>query len=211
VTSLSLVQLFTFIGVAVFAASGALAAVRRSLDPIGVLVLAIVTATGGGTLRDVLMDRHPIFWISSPWFIAVSALAALATWAWVRKFPPPDKALQYADALGLAFFSIAGAQIAEAGHLKPFAATIMGAITGCAGGLIRDVLVAEVPLIFRQSELYVTACVAGVVLYFCLVALGLPADMAGIAGMAAIALVRLASIRWAIMLPVVRLPERPLV
>ncbi len=63
---MSLVQLFTVIGVAVFAASGALAAVRRSLDPIGVLVLAIVTATGGGTLRDVLMDRHPIFWISSP-------------------------------------------------------------------------------------------------------------------------------------------------
>jgi uncharacterized membrane protein YeiH len=155
---LSLVQLFTYIGVAVFAASGALAAVRRSLDPIGVLVLAIVTATGGGTLRDVLMDRHPIFWISSPWFIGVSALAAVATWLWVRKFPPPDKALQYADALGLAFFSIAGARIAQSGGLAPFAATIMGAITGCAGGLIRDVLVAEIPLVFRQSELYVTCC-----------------------------------------------------
>jgi uncharacterized membrane protein YeiH len=205
---LSLVQLFTFIGVAVFAASGALAAVRRSLDPIGVLVLAIVTATGGGTLRDVLMDRHPIFWISSPWFIGVSALAALATWLWVRKFPPPDKALQYADALGLAFFSIAGAQIAQAGGLAPFAATIMGAITGCAGGLIRDVLVAEVPLIFRQSELYVTACIAGVVLYFCLAALGLSVALAGVAGMATITLIRLASIRWSIMLPVVRMPER---
>ncbi len=107
-----LVHLFTVIGVAVFAASGALAAVRRSLDPVGVLVLAIVTATGGGTLRDVLMDRHPVFWISAPWFIGVSALAALVTWLWVRKYPPPDKALQYADALGLAFFSIAGAQIA---------------------------------------------------------------------------------------------------
>src|SRR3954471_17845043 len=195
---MSLVQLFTLIGVAVFAASGALAAVRRSLDPVGVLVLAIVTATGGGTLRDVLMDRHPIFWISSPWFIGVSAFAALATWAWVRKFPPPDKALQYADALGLAFFSIAGAQIAEAGHLKPFAATIMGAITGCAGGLIRDVLVAEIPLVFRQSELYVTCCVAGVALYFCLGAAGVSTEVASVAGMAAIALIRLAAIRWTI-------------
>ena len=205
---MSLVQLFTYAGVAVFAASGALAAVRRSLDPVGVLVLAIVTATGGGTLRDVLMDRHPIFWISSPWFIGVSALAAAATWLWVRKFPPPDKALQYADALGLAFFSIAGAQIAQAGGLKPFAATIMGAITGCAGGLIRDVLVAEVPLVFRQSELYVTACVAGVALYFCLQGLGLSAEIASVAGMAAIALIRLASIRWAITLPVLKIPER---
>jgi uncharacterized membrane protein YeiH len=202
-----LVQLFTVIGVAVFAASGALAAGRKSLDLIGVLVLAIVTATGGGTLRDVLMNRHPIFWISSPWYIGVSALAALATWLWVRKFPPPDRALQYADALGLAFFSIAGAQIAEAGGLKPFTATIMGAITGCAGGLIRDVLVAEIPLVFRRSELYVTACVAGVALYFCLVALGLPVEFASIMGMATIALIRLASIRWSITLPVLRIPD----
>lgn len=205
---MSLVQLFTMIGVAVFAASGALAAVRRSLDPVGVLVLAIVTATGGGTLRDVLMDRHPIFWISSPWFIGVSAGAALATWLWVRKFPPPDRALQYADALGLAFFSIVGAQIAEAGGLAPFAATIMAALTGCAGGLIRDVLVAEVPLVFRQSELYVTACLAGVVLYFCLKALGQPDEIASVLGMATIALIRLASIRWTITLPVLRMPER---
>jgi uncharacterized membrane protein YeiH len=153
------------------------------------------------------MNRHPIFWISSPWYIGVSALAALATWLWVRKFPPPDRALQYADALGLAFFSIAGAQIAEAGGLKPFTATIMGAITGCAGGLIRDVLVAEIPLVFRRSELYVTACVAGVALYFCLVALGLPVEFASIMGMATIALIRLASIRWSITLPVLRIPD----
>jgi len=205
---MSLVQLFTIIGVAVFAASGALAAVRRMLDPVGVLVLAIVTATGGGTLRDVLMDRHPIFWISSPWYIGVSALAALATWLWVRKYPPPDRALQYADALGLAFFSIAGAQIAEAGGLAPFAATVMAAITGCAGGLIRDVLVAEIPLVFRQSELYVTACLAGVVLYFVLIGLGVALEAASILGMATIALIRLASIRWSITLPVLRLPER---
>jgi uncharacterized membrane protein YeiH len=205
---MSLVQLFTVIGVAVFAASGALAAVRRSLDPIGVLVLALVTATGGGTLRDVLMDRHPIFWISSPWYIGVSALAALVTWLWVRKYPPPDRALQYADALGLAFFSIAGAQMAEAGGLRPFAATIMGAITGCAGGLIRDVLVAEIPLVFRQSELYVTACIAGVALYFSLAALGMSGEVSSVMGMATIALIRLASIRWSITLPVVRMPER---
>lgn len=181
---------------------------RRSLDPVGVLVLAIVTATGGGTLRDVLMGRHPIFWISNPWYIGVSALAAVVTWLWIRKFPPPDRALQYADALGLAFFSIAGAQIAEVGGVPPFAATIMGAITGCAGGLIRDVLVAEVPLVFRQSELYVTACVAGVALYFCLKALGLPVEVASITGMAMIALIRLASIRWSITLPVLRMPQR---
>ncbi|HEU0162590.1 MAG TPA: trimeric intracellular cation channel family protein [Rhizomicrobium sp.] len=198
----------TLAGVAVFAASGALAAGRRSLDPIGVLVLAIVTATGGGTLRDVLMDR-PVFWMSDPSFITVSIAAAAATWAWVRRFPPPDRALQYADAAGLAFFSIAGARIAEAAQLSPYICIIMGALTGCAGGLIRDVLVAEVPLVFRRSELYVTACLAGIGLYLALAALGLPNDVASLTGIAAIALIRIASIRWRITLPVFQVPPHP--
>jgi uncharacterized membrane protein YeiH len=205
---MSPVHLLTLAGVAVFAASGALAAGRRSLDPVGVVVLAIVTATGGGTLRDVLIDRHPVFWISDPSFIAVSIVAAAATWLWVRRFPPPDKALQYADALGLAFFSIAGVRIAEAAGLSPFICAIMGAITGCAGGLIRDVLVAEVPLVFRQSELYVTACLAGIGAYLLLMAIGLPAEFASITGIATIALIRIASIRHGITLPVLRIPPR---
>ena len=83
----------------------------------------------------------------------------------------------------------------------------MGAITGCAGGLIRDVLVAEVPLIFRRSELYVTACVAGIVLYFVLEGLGVAPEWASPLGIAAIALIRLASIRWTITLPVLKMPE----
>jgi uncharacterized membrane protein YeiH len=205
---MSLIMIFTLAGVAVFAASGALAAARKGLDPVGVLVLATVTATGGGTLRDVLMDRHPIFWISEPSYIAVSALAALVTWIWVKRFPPPNKSLQYADALGLAFFTIAGVQIAEAGGLSPLIAAIMGAITGCAGGLIRDVLVAEVPLIFRQSELYVTACAAGIASYLGLASLGIAEGLASTIGMVVIALVRLASIRWGITLPILELPEK---
>ena len=166
-----------------------------------------MTATGGGTLRDVLMDRHPIFWIADPSYIGASALAAVITWLWIGRFPPPERALQYADAIGLAFFSITGARIAQSAGQGPFIATIMGAITGCAGGLIRDVLVAEIPLVFRQSELYVTACVAGILLYFGLAALGLPAEWASMAGIAAIALIRIVSILWNITLPVVKLPS----
>ena len=201
-------QILTLAGVAVFAASGALAAGRRSLDPIGVMVLAIVTATGGGTLRDVLMNRHPVFWISDPSFIGVCIAAAAVTWLWVRRFPPPDKALQYADAIGLAFFSIAGTRIAEAAGLSSFICVIMGALTACAGGLIRDVLVAEVPLIFRQSELYVTACLAGIGAYLLLATLAVPPDVASMTGIATIALIRIASIRWQITLPVLQIPPR---
>ena len=205
---MSLTSFLTLAGVAVFAASGALAAGRRSLDPIGVMVLAIVTATGGGTLRDVLMDRHPVFWISDPSMIGVSVAAAAVTWAWVHRFPPPDRALQYADALGLAFFSIAGARIAQGAHLSPFISIIMGALTGCAGGLVRDVLVAEVPLIFRKSELYVTACLAGICAYLALETLGMPPEAASLTGIAVIALIRIASIRWRITLPVFEIPPR---
>jgi uncharacterized membrane protein YeiH len=150
-----------------------------------------------------------VFWISNPSFIGMSIAAAAATWLWVRRFPPPDKALQYADALGLAFFSIAGARIAEVAGLSPFICVIMGALTGCAGGLIRDVLVAEVPLIFRQSELYVTACLAGIAAYLILAALGMPPEFASLTGIAAIALIRIASIRHRITLPVFQIPPRP--
>ena len=204
---MTIVQFFTLAGVAVFAASGAIAAARHSLDPIGVLVLALVTATGGGTLRDVLMDRHPIFWIADPSYVGASALAAAVTWLWIKRFPPPERALQYADAIGLAFFSIAGARIAETAGLSPFIAAIMGAITGCAGGLIRDVLVSEIPLIFRQSELYVTACVAGIALYFGMAALGMPPEWASMAGITAIAFIRIVSILWNITLPVLKVPS----
>jgi uncharacterized membrane protein YeiH len=147
-----------------------------------------------------------VFWIADPSYIGVCTLAAVATWLWVKRFPPPDRALLYADALGLAFFSIAGARIAEAHGLSPLIAIIMGAITGCAGGLIRDVLVAEVPLIFRQSELYVTACLAGIGAYFALAAFGLAAEYASMAGAAIIAIIRLVSIRWNIVLPVLHIP-----
>ena len=127
----------------------------------------------------------------------------------LRRFPPPDKALQYADALGLAFFSIAGTQIAQNAGLSPFICIIMGALTGCAGGLIRDVLVAEVPLIFRQSELYVTACLAGIAAYLVLAAMGVAPEFASLTGIAAIALIRIASIRHRITLPVLHIPPHP--
>jgi len=139
----------------------------------------------------------------------VSIAAAAVTWLWVHRFPPPDKALQYADALGLAFFSIVGTQIAEAAGLSPFICIIMGALTGCAGGLIRDVLVAEVPLIFRQSELYVTACLAGIGVHLLLAALGMPTEFSSMTGIATIALIRIVSIRHRITLPVFHIPPRP--
>jgi len=198
-----LLYYFTLLGVAVFACSGALAAGRRNLDPVGVAVLAMVTATGGGTARDVLLDRT-VFWVADPTHIVVCLIAAAVTWFWVRFFTPPDRALQMADAAGLALFSVAGAQIAEeAGH-PAVIIVLMGTLTGCAGGLLRDVLSVEVPLIFRKSELYVTACVLGLGAYVLLRSMAIETDTAGAIASVTILSLRLASIRWKITLPIMR-------
>ncbi|MBX7199405.1 MAG: trimeric intracellular cation channel family protein [Rhodospirillaceae bacterium] len=192
---------FMLLAVAVFAASGALAAGRRKLDVIGVVVLAMVTATGGGTARDVLLDRHPIFWIADPTFIIVCLAATAVTWVWVRYYAPPDRALIYADAIGLAFSAVSGAQVAENLQMPGLIIVLMGTITGCAGGLMRDVLTAQIPLIFRKSELYVTTCIAGLVAYVLLRKFGIGAPVSGSIGAAIILALRLASIRWHITLP----------
>lgn len=191
----------------VFTISGALAAGRKSLDLLGVVVIAVVTAIGGGTLRDLLLDRHPIFWIDDPVYIAVIAAAALATVAWTRRFHPPDRMLLIADALGLALFSVAGAQIAQGAGLSPVIVVIMGTMTGTAGGMIRDVLTAEIPLILRpEMQLYATASIAGIALYLVLEAVGLPRAPASYAGMAAVAALRFAAILINLKLPVFSLP-----
>ncbi|HEX6041455.1 trimeric intracellular cation channel family protein [Longimicrobium sp.] len=203
--------LLDLVGVAVFAISGALAAGRKSLDLLGVVVIAVVTAVGGGTLRDVLLDRSPIFWVADPVYVLVIAGAAMATVAWTRRFHPPEKTLLIADALGLALFSVAGAQIAQDAGVPPVIAVIMGTMTGTAGGMIRDVLTNEIPLILRSdTELYATAAIAGITLYLVLGWIGVPRAPSALSGMAAITGLRLAAILGNLKLPVFSLPpEKP--
>ena len=190
------------IGVAVFAVSGALAAGRKRLDLLGVIVLGLVTAVGGGTIRDILVDRHPIFWLADSTYVIVIVASALLTVAYVRWRPPPDAALLYADALGLAMFSVSGAQIAERAGLPAVAGIVLGTVTGSAGGVVRDVLSAEIPHVLRRGNLYASAAIAGTATYFALVALGVDRGMSTWAGMIIVAGVRLASIAWRLQLPV---------
>lgn len=204
---MSLFQVVQLAGSAVFAASGAIAAGRRRMDVVGVVVIAIVTAIGGGTIRDLLLNRHPVFWIADPAHVIVAIVAAGVTLAYVAWRRPPDDLLAIADALGLAVFTIIGAQIAEEKAVGGVVIVLMGAITGVAGGVIRDVLSAEVPLILKKGELYASAAVAGAVLYLGLEAVGLPRLPCAIAGMATIAGLRLAAILWGLRLPVLPVRE----
>lgn len=195
------------LGVAVFAVSGVLAAGRRSLDVLGIAVVAVVTAIGGGTLRDILLNRHPIFWIADPTYLWVILSATAVTLPYVRFWIPPRGALLFADALGLAFFTITGVQLTQqAGHSAAMA-ILMGTITGVAGGVIRDVLTAQIPLVMRPGRLYATAAIAGAGLYVLLADSGMTGDAASLVGMGAVVGLRLAAILWGLELPVVRLPD----
>jgi uncharacterized membrane protein YeiH len=195
------------LGVAVFAVSGALAAGRKRLDWLGVAVIAIVTAIGGGTLRDLLLERHPIFWIADPTYLLACLAATAVTLVYIHLRIPAFRALFVADALGLAFFTIGGVQIAQQAGLSGLLAALMGVITGVAGGAIRDVLCAEIPLILRRGQLYASAAIGGAALYLALERLGLPRDPAALIGMAAIAGIRFAAIVWRLELPVVSLTD----
>jgi uncharacterized membrane protein YeiH len=197
-----LLHTLDLIGVAVFSVSGALAAGRKRLDLLGVIVLGLVTAVGGGTIRDLLLDRHPIFWLADSAYLAVIVGSALLTVAYVRWRPPPAVALLYADALGLALFSVAGAQIAERSGLPAISGIVLGTVTGAAGGVVRDVLSAEIPLILRPGNLYASAAILGTGGYFALVAAGVPRAWATWAGKILVSALRLATIAWGLPLPV---------
>jgi uncharacterized membrane protein YeiH len=206
-TAIKLLHLLDYVGVAVFAISGALAAGRKSLDLLGVVVIAIVTAIGGGTLRDLLLGRTA-FWILDTGYLVTIICAALFTIVYARYRRPPEQALLVADAFGLALFSISGAQIAEALQHPGLIIVVMGTITGVFGGMLRDVLCAEIPIILRKGKIYATAVIAGVSLYVVLQKTGVDRGIASLAGMSTIAGLRLAAIYFKLTLPVFSLSER---
>ncbi|MCY1354036.1 hypothetical protein D9M68_458420 [compost metagenome] len=195
-------------GVAVFAITGALMAGRKSMDLFGVLVIAIITALGGGTLRDVILGNHPVSWIRDDTYILAASLAAVGTVLWVRLTRPiHETGLLLADAFGLAVFTVYGTQVALQHDLQPGTAVIMGVITAVGGGVLRDIICNEVPLIF-QKEIYAIACIAGSLVFLALRELALPGWLVSMAAMLVVLLIRLAAIRWKLSLPRFHLLDR---
>lgn len=199
-----LLYLLDLAGIAVFAISGVLAAGRAGLDWLGVVVIASVTAVGGGTLRDLLLDRHPVFWIREVRYVYVILAATAAAIAWVHFFTLPEHALALADALGLALFAMTGAQVAEERRLPALVVILIGTMTGAAGGLLRDVLTDRVPLLL-SSGIYGSAAIAGIAAYLLLQAAGTPRRWAFHAGLLLVVALRLGGIYGGWHLPVLRL------
>lgn len=192
---------FDLLGIAVFAVSGTLAAWRNQMDGFGVIVLASVTAIGGGTLRDVILNT-PVIWINNNSYFYAILLAAGATILLVRnRLTIPHNTLQLFDALGLAFFVIMGTQKALDHGTSTMVAILLGTMSGVCGGMIRDVLCREVPMVFR-GELYAVTCIVGGIVYTGLLALGVTQFPAMISGMAALLMLRLAAMKWQLTIPV---------
>lgn len=191
------------IGVVAFALSGVLAAVRKRLDLVGVVFVAFVTALGGGTLRDVLLRREPFFWIAhEEWVWVVIALGIAGSMVLrARHFEPTFRAIQWPDAIGLGLFAAAGTQIALDAGSSPLIATLMAVITASVGGILRDVLLNEIPWVVAGYQLYAIIAFAGGWVVVLLGALGVGPVFSVGAAAVAISLVRILAIRFNWQLP----------
>jgi uncharacterized membrane protein YeiH len=203
--------LFQHFGVVVGAVSGALAAGGKQIDLFGVIVLGLVTALGGGTLRDVVLGPDPdlgcsaVFWIRDSNYVVTGMVASVVMFFIARRWAMPKKLLAVADAFVLAAFTVLGAAKALAFQVGGVNAVALGVMTGVAGGIARDVLVGEIPLVFRQETyFYATAAFAGAIV-FVLMEQWWPGTWAGSAAGATVTLVlRFVAIQWKLSLPVFR-------
>ena len=185
------------VAIVVEAMTAALAAGRRSMDWVGVCLLGSVTALGGGSMRDILLGHYPLSWVAHPDYLLVTAGAALFTIAIARVVHRLRNVFLVLDALGLVVFTMAGCDVAWQvdASLPLVVVVVAGMITGCAGGVLRDVLCNDIPLLFR-SELYASVSVAAGALYVGGLRAGLPHDPVMIVAMAAGLALRLLAIRY---------------
>lgn len=168
------------LGIAAFAASGVLAAHRANMDPFGGLVLAFAASISGGTLRDLILDRHPLYWTHDWFLLVLIGSVAVATMLYLRRRELPHRTLMVVDAVGLAVVTVIGARAAIDAHVTPLAVLILAVLTGVTGEVVRDVLCGEFPPLLLREEVYATAALAGALSYLGLHWAGAP-DTANIA------------------------------
>ena len=158
-----LLAALTWLAVAVLAVAGALTASRKQLDPVGFMLVACLCAFGGGTVRDVILDQ-PVFWLVQPGMVALAAGLALVVFFTAHRLERRFVVLLWADAIGLGLFAVLGAEAAQRAGAAPWVAILMGTITATAGGILRDIVCAEVPLVLRR-EIYATAAALGAAVF----------------------------------------------
>lgn len=200
---MSFIYLLDLCAVAVCAITATLEARRRELDWFGVVVISVIAGIGGGTLRDILLGRLPVYWVHDPIYVAVGASAATFAFFLGRHIRLPKNFFLIPDAVGLALFTVIGTSVAMKLDTPWLIAALMGVITGVFGGVIRDILCNEIPLIFR-TDIYATASLAGALLLIVLDNHNVTHNLAIVFAMTSIVIIRLIAIRWHIHLPRLR-------
>ncbi len=193
-------DVITVCGTFSFAVSGAFAAMQKRLDAFGVLIVAFVTSIGGGTLRDLLLGVTPVFWLKDAGYsllIIVTAIVAMIFWKKIKKL---KITLFLFDSLGLGFFTIIGIQRGLNMDLSPGICIALGTVTGCFGGIARDILLNNIPLIFRK-EIYATACIVGGLVFLVLQSLGVEDTILKVTSVAVIFSIRIIAVKYKLSLP----------
>lgn len=196
-----LITALDYFGTGVFAASGVLVATQRRMDPFGALVLATCTAIGGGTLRDMALGDTPVFWVHQVGYLWIILFASCATLLTIWRFRQPYWwLLPVADAIGMATFTAIGAIKAQQLDAPLSVCVLMGILTACGGGMLRDVLANRVPLVLRQ-EVYATACLISGMIWILAVKLHAPVWASTLLCIVSALLIRLVAIRYHLSLP----------
>lgn len=164
---MSIFNFLDLLGTSSFAISGALFAINKKMDPFGVFIIAFVTAVGGGTLRDILIDRNPVVWMENLHYVYTILLSVILAIILRNKIGYLSKSLFLFDTIGLGIFTIIGTEIGIQHDFHPLISVALGTITATFGGVIRDTLSNEVPLIFHK-EIYATACIIGAITFILL-------------------------------------------
>lgn len=197
---LSLFNILDVLGTAAFAISGALAAMNRRLDLFGIFIIAFVTAIGGGTLRDVLIGQTPVSWMEHVIYVYLIGVVTVFAIIFRNKLFYLKKSLFLFDTIGLGVFTITGVETGIQNDLDPIISIALGAMTGTFGGVIRDILCNEIPVIFRK-EIYATACIMGALAFVILHRLGINTDVTYIITSLIVISIRLIVVKYHISLP----------
>ncbi len=195
-----LLLILTYVAVIASSVSGALEARKHQMDIVGATTIAFVTAFGGGTMRDLLLGRTPVFWVNDPWLTVTTFIIAILSFYWLDQVS--NRLLVFADAIGLAIFSILGAVFTLQLQLSPVVAILMGVVTGIFGGVLRDLLCNRIPNVFRQStELYATCSFIGTTVYIILHVLQFNALPIALIGALTVFAMRLLAVSFKVTLP----------
>jgi len=201
----TLIKTIEVIGIFAFAVSGIIEARKKGMDLVGIYVVGMVTAFGGGSLRDLVLNRHPLFWIEHYWYPVILLFLSVLAGAIVRHVTEHVRSMtvvQVLDALGLGLFAASGASVAYQAGSHPFISSLIGVMTGVFGGVLRDIICNEIPYVFQRTELYATCAFVGAWSYLLVVGAGGDELTAVMSCITITFALRIMAIRYKIRLPI---------